>query len=112
MKKHQVAPPRWRGLLVTAAAFLGMILVLVFALSQVHERSGDEQTKILQDAVLRATLTCYAVEGRYPQSIGYLKTHYGIVYDEDKYIVTLDAFASNLLPTINVMSQGGVAHEQ
>ncbi len=112
MKKNQVAPSRWRGILLTAVGFVAMVLILVFALSQVHERSGEEQTKTLQDAVLRATLTCYAVEGRYPTNIVYLQEHYGIVYDAEKYIVTLDAFASNLLPDIHVMTQGGALNEE
>lgn len=98
---------RWRGLVITALVFFAMTLGLVFALSSVDERNEHEQTKVLEDAVLRATLTCYAIEGRYPQSIRYLKEYYGIVYDDDQYIVTLDSFASNLLPSITVLVQGG-----
>jgi len=84
-----------------------MVIALVSALTQVDQQSEQEQVKILTDAVFRATLTCYAIEGRYPPSAEYLKTHYGIVYNEDQYIVTLDSFASNVLPTIYVLVRGG-----
>ena len=107
MRKGKSGGFQWRGLALTGLAFLGMVLVLVFSLSQVDEKSDTQQTQILEDAVLRATLTCYAVEGRYPQSVEYLKKSYGIVYDEDKYIVSMDAFASNILPNIYVLTQGG-----
>jgi hypothetical protein len=102
---------RWRGAVWTVVAFLAMTVLLVFGLRQVDARHAQEQARVLENAVLRATLTCYAVEGRYPASVDYLKEHYGIVYDEDHYIVTLDSFASNLLPTIFVLTQGGVGDE-
>ena len=107
MPKGRVGRFQWRGVLVTALAFAAMLWALMSGLSQVDERSDSEQVRVLSDAVLRATLTCYAVEGRYPASVEYLKTNYGIVYDEEEYIVTLDAFASNLLPEIYVLTQGG-----
>ena len=109
--KRAVGRFQWKGVLVTALVFLGMILVLVSALSQVDQSSGEEQAKILRDAVLRATLTCYAVEGRYPPNVAYLEEHYGIVYDDRVFIVVMDAFSSNLLPTIQVLTQGGGAYE-
>lgn len=107
MKRVESGNTHLRGILITALAFFAMVLVLVFALSQVDDRSQSEQTKALEDAVLRATLTCYALEGRYPPGVKYLQEHYGIVYNEDKYIVNMDAFASNLLPDIFVLYQGG-----
>ena len=111
-QKTKTGKFQWRGIVITLLAFLAMVFALVSALSQVDERSGNEQAKILEDAVLRATLTCYAIEGRYPPNVDYLKDTYGIVYDDEKYIVTLDSFASNLLPSIYVLTQGGELIEQ
>ena len=50
-----------------------------------------------------AALTCYAVEGAYPDSLDYLRDHYGLAYDQDRYYVSYDAFASNLVPEIHVV---------
>ena len=58
------------------------------------------------DAVRRAALTCYAVEGAYPQSLEALKHGYGLAYNEDAYIVVYDAFASNVMPDIQVLRKG------
>ncbi len=112
MKKAESRHAFLRGILITAAAFIAMVLVLVFSLSQVDERNQSEQVKALEDAVMRATLTCYAVEGRYPTSVNYLKENYGIVYNDNQFIVTLDSFASNLLPDIQVLIQGGGMYEE
>ena len=111
MRKGVTERSRWRGIVVTAFAFLAMILVLVFGLQEVGERNDGEQTRILESAVRRATLTCYAIEGRYPPGVEYLKQHYGIMYDGDKYIVSLDSFADNVMPDIFVLTQGGVEDE-
>ena len=102
---------QWRGLLLTILVFTAMVFALVSALSQVDEKKDTEQTKILRDAVLRATLTCYAVEGRYPPNARYMVENYGIVYDDEKYIVRLESFAPNLLPDIYVLTQGGTVYE-
>ena len=68
-----------------------------------------EESQIVRDAVKRAALTCYAVEGAYPMSLDYLCDNYGLAYDENRYRVTYDAFSSNLFPEIRVteMNQGG-----
>ena len=50
-----------------------------------------------------AALTCYAVEGAYPEDLDYLREHYGLAYDQSRYIVNYDAFASNLIPEIFVV---------
>ncbi|MEG0996542.1 MAG: hypothetical protein RSH26_06225, partial [Clostridia bacterium] len=59
----------------------------------------------------RATMLCYAVEGRYPASVEELRAHYGLAYDESRFIVSLDGFASNLLPNISVIPVGGAQYE-
>ena len=61
----------------------------------------------VRDAVRNAALTCYAVEGAYPEDLQYLRDHYGLAYDASRYKVTYDAFASNLLPDIYVVEVGG-----
>lgn len=88
------------------AALLVCVLLLV---SRVDNVQHSEETQFVRDAVRNATLTCYAVEGAYPESLQYLRDHYGLAYDESRYMVTYDAFASNLLPDIYVIEIGGSA---
>ena len=106
MKRKESRHVQMRGIIITALAFAITVLVLVFALSQVDERSEQQQAKALENAIMRATLTCYAVEGRYPATVRYLKENYGVVYNEDKYIVVIDSFG-NMLPDIRVLAVGG-----
>ena len=87
------------------AIVLLMLIVLAgvwMLVSRVGTASNGAQTQFVVDAVHNAALTCYAVEGAYPNDIEYLRTHYGLAYDQDRYRVTYSAFASNLLPEIYV----------
>lgn len=87
------------------AIVLLMILVLCgvwLLVNRVGRRSGAAQTDFVTDAVHNAALTCYAVEGAYPTSLEYLRTHYGLAYDQSRYLVRYDSFGSNLMPDISV----------
>lgn len=92
------------------AIVLLMLLVLCGAwvlLGRVSTSSDNAQTQFVVDAVHNAALTCYAVEGAYPDNLEYLRAHYGLAYDQSRYMVTYSAFASNLLPEIFVTEVGG-----
>ena len=87
------------------AIVLLMILLLVgvwLLVSRVGRSSGEAQTEFVTDAVHNAALTCYAVEGAYPTSLEYLRAHYGLAYDQSRYLVRYDSFGSNLMPDISV----------
>ena len=98
----------FRGVLITLLLYVAMFALLSFALSTVDTRSKSAETEALKAAVLRATLTCYAVEGRYPANAAYLSDYYGLVYDAQRYIISFSAFADNLLPDISVLIRGEV----
>ena len=82
--------------------FLAIVVILVLAVSDVSKTSSDESLTIAENSIRRAVITCYAQEGRYPESIDYLKENYGL-YVSDDYIVRYDIFASNIMPDIMVI---------
>ena len=82
------------------ALLLGGVWLLV---SRVETTQSSAQTQFVYDAVRNAALTCYAVEGAYPESLDYLRSNYGLAYDRSRYQVTYSAFASNLVPEIYVV---------
>ena len=87
------------------AIVLLMILLLVgvwMLVTRVGSGSVAAQTDFVTKAVHNAALTCYAVEGAYPTDLEYLRTHYGLAYDQSRYLVRYDSFGSNLMPDISV----------
>jgi len=92
-----------RGLAVTLAVFAVVFSAGWLLISRIGAASDAAQAELVEKAVRSAALTCYAVEGRYPMEISYLKENYGLAYDEERYRVTYSAFASNLFPEIFVV---------
>lgn len=111
MERAKKSASLGKGLLLTGLVFLLTIGVLALGATQVNAKSDREQAAALEDAVRRAAILCYAVEGRYPSDAEELKINYGLRYNEKRYIVSLDSFASNLLPDIRVLTVGGGADE-
>lgn len=81
--------------------FLAVVIILVLALSDVSRTSSEESLTIAENSIRRAVITCYAQEGRYPESIEYLKENYGLYVSED-FDVRYNIFASNIMPDIIV----------
>lgn len=88
------------------AVFVAIVFVFCLAVNRLTSASDEAELKLVRDAVKNAALTCYAVEGAYPDDIDYLREHYGLAYNEERYMIYYDAFASNVLPDIRVVERG------
>ena len=95
-----------RGVLISLIVFGALIYGGVSLFRGVGDASSEAQTDLVRSAVRRAAVTCYAVEGAYPSTLGYLKRNYGLIYDEDNYFVYYNSFASNILPEIRETERG------
>lgn len=102
-KRKKRSRGAWRlGLLgavcaAAAAAWLAM---------QVEHGVQEKQLAMIRNQVRSAAAGCYASEGRFPQELAYLEENYGLVYDRTRYHVHYDAFASNIMPDIDVSVRG------
>lgn len=92
--------------IIKILVFAAVLTAFVLLTDKIGNFRGREESRIVRDAVRRAALTCYAVEGAYPDSLDYLKENYHLSYDENQYFVTYDAFASNMTPDIYVVERG------
>ncbi len=100
----------WRFIISCGTAAAAFCLVIVLFLSGVSgflERAETEGAQTLRDAISRASVQCYAIEGRYPPSVDYLEEHYGIQIDRERFDVFYDGFASNIMPEITVIPVEG-----
>jgi len=88
------------------ASLLIFIIILGFFIAgvgSVSNRADEEGLVIVEDAIRRATVQCYAIEGAYPVSLDYLEQNYGLRIDEKKYFVHYSPWGSNMMPDITVM---------
>ena len=103
-KKNTFSPGRLI-LLVSIMLFLLIFLLFYRGVSSISRTASDQQTENLRLAIQRSVVHCYAVEGAYPESLDYLKEHYGLTYDETRYIVTYEVMGSNLMPDVTVLEK-------
>lgn len=94
-----------RELALPAAVFALVVGLFVPALSSVNQTARQAERDSLESAIRRSAAHCYATEGAYPESLDYLRTHYGLQIDEDRYLVDYQVFASNLMPSITVIAR-------
>ena len=87
--------------------FVVLIIAFIFLVNTITTRGDGRELDIVRDAVKNAALTCYAVEGMYPDDLEYLRDHYNLSYNEERYHVFYEPLASNLMPSIKVAERGG-----
>lgn len=92
--------------IAAGVAFVALIVCFLVMVNAITSTSDRQETQLVYDAVKNAALTCYAVEGTYPEDLQYLRDHYRLAYNQEKFIVEYDAFASNLMPGITVLERG------
>ena len=93
------------GYLVSVAVFGVVIGVFLQGILSMSDRMAREGAETLRSAVARASVQCYAIEGRYPPSVAYLEENYGVKIDRERFDVFYEGFASNIMPSITVNSR-------
>ncbi len=91
---------RWIAAVVAAAV---LACALWFAWHSANVEAEAQSALSVRTAVMDAALQCAAVEGAYPSSLEYLEEHYGLIVNHADYVVTYEAFASNVPPSVVVM---------
>lgn len=82
--------------------FVAVIVLFVFGIRYIGKTGNRQSLELLRQSLNRTAVECYSIEGLYPPNVEYMEKNYGLSYDHDKYIVMYDAFASNLMPNIEV----------
>jgi len=96
----------WRARL-TLAALISLAAVgacLFYKLGDLDRNARESQREILNQAIRRAAVQCYALEGSYPPDLDYLIRHYGVSVDTTRFLVHYRAEGGNLTPDIEVLA--------
>ena len=92
-----------RRTLALIALFMALVIVLVaFTVESMQQASREQGAASLRESILSSALQCCAIEGAYPQSLQYLEDNYGLTVNHQDYIISYEAFASNLMPSVVV----------
>ncbi len=91
-----------RRVITPIAGICLAIAILLWGVSSVRQSADNSQIDSLRQAILRSAVHCYAMKGRYPESLDYIKDHYGIRWDTGKYLVDYEIMGANLMPDVTI----------
>lgn len=91
------------GVYVSMLLFVVLFLFFLYMVGNISNTTIDRQEESLNNALNRAIVSCYSVEGTYPPSLEYIKEHYGLVYDEETFYIDYTAIGSNIYPDVTVL---------
>lgn len=106
MKKRKYASRgAWIPLVLGLLLFAAVAVWMVRGVQEAAQVSDQEGLRMAQEAVERAVVSCFSLEGVYPATYEELKAKSGLAIDEEKYIVFYDIFASNIRPSVTVVER-------
>jgi hypothetical protein len=85
---------------------IAVLILIWYAASSLGNSNDAENQKISKEAIVRATVQCYSLEGRYPQSLEYLEANYGLTLDRKKYVYYYQSIGTNMMPDIRLFPKG------
>lgn len=94
---------RRRRVAAAALAVVTLVVVVVVVAGLVSRRVRTQGAASLREAIAGAALQCYAVEGAYPTSVGYLEERYALSVSHDAYRVRYEWLGDNVPPSVVVV---------
>ena len=98
----------WIPLALGVALFAAIAVWMALGVRDAARLSDEEGLRLAREAIDRAVVSCYSLEGVYPATYEDLKAKSGLAVDEEKYIVIYEIFASNIRPSVTVMERQAV----
>lgn len=92
-----------RNFILSVLLFLGIFLCFTLGVNWMSREASQTELDILEQAVQRAVVHCYAAEGQYPESLAYLEEHYGLRYDKEKFFIGYEVLGQNIMPDITII---------
>lgn len=103
MKREKIDYKTLLSGIISAILFAVLVAALLWGVRFFSGKASQKGADTLRDGIRRASVQCYAIEGRYPPSIEYLESNYGIQINRDCYYVFYNGFAANVMPEITVV---------
>lgn len=94
-----------RTTVLPVLVFVAVIGLFASGLSRVNSTTQSESLRQSQAALSRTVTACYAIEGRYPPNVQYMRDNYGLAIDEEVYIIHYSYLASNIAPEMWVQER-------
>ena len=94
---------KFMRVILPAVVFAGIVVIFVLLTGNLNSQTLKRQKESLVNAINRDIAFCYAIEGKYPESLDYLKENFGLSYDEGAFFVDYRLMAANIYPDVTVI---------
>lgn len=91
--------------LTAIAVMVAVAILAYFSIDGFDKNTSGKSQTALENAIKKAAVQCYAIEGSYPPDLQYLADHYGIILNEDTYFYHYQVIGSNVMPDIIVLKK-------
>ena len=88
------------------ALFLLVIGVLLMGFNNAFSVVNDSDLSRVKQNIKDGIVECYAIEGKYPESIEYLKDNYGVYFNDKSYQIHYRYLGLNMMPEFDVFIKG------
>ncbi len=95
-----------KNIIISVVVALLTVVLFMLLLSSVSTARGNSETSLVEENTVRAAVTCYAIEGRYPEDLNYLEENYGLYINCERYFVSYEFQGDNLMPSIQAFERG------
>lgn len=104
-KKPDLKKRIFSSFTLSIIVFVAVIGIFIFGISAVSNSSVVNDKEILTEAINKDIVHCYCVEGMYPPNVKYMKDHYGLTYDDKKFIVDYEYVGANIMPKVMIIQK-------
>jgi len=91
------------SLLIQIGIFFVSFALFAAGIQMLSSKSLDYQEENLKKAIMQDIVYCYAQDGRYPESLDYIRETCGLVYNEKLFFVDYRPYGNNILPDYTVI---------
>ncbi len=91
-----------KGAILMIIIFAVFLAYFYVGFTDISDEMSTSDIEMLSAALENAVVTCYAIEGAYPENLEYIEKHYGVIIDKDRYFVDYNVQFANLKPSIAI----------
>ena len=95
------------GISLSAAVSLLLLAGFTVLFDGMKRDVTEKEKENLEHALRQSVVSCYALEGIYPEDLTYIREHYGVRWDEHRFLVDYERVGENLPPDITVIPLDG-----
>ncbi len=86
--------------------FVLVIGILFRGFNNAFGMVNDKDLSRVKQNIKDGIVECYAIEGKYPESIEYLRDNYGVYLNEESYQIHYRYLGLNMMPEFKVFLKG------